>query len=88
MDNMELEERSILVLSNNFRHHRNSLKVLHFHYNVVAFYQEVEILYYNIVRYIISFADPDPGSGVFSTPGSGIRDGYNIKIRIRDADPG
>jgi hypothetical protein len=28
MDNMELEERSILVLSNNFRHHRNSLKVL------------------------------------------------------------
>jgi hypothetical protein len=28
MDNMELEDRSILVLSNNFRHHRNSLKVL------------------------------------------------------------
>jgi hypothetical protein len=32
MDNMELEERSILVLSNNFRHHKNSLKVFHYHY--------------------------------------------------------
>jgi hypothetical protein len=33
-----------------------------------------------------SVADPDPGSGAFLTPGSGIRDGS--KIRIRDEQPG
>ena len=35
-----------------------------------------------------SVADPDLGSAAFLTPGSGIRDGYRIKIRIRDPDPG
>jgi len=30
MNNMELEKRSILVLSNNFRHHKNSLKASFF----------------------------------------------------------
>ncbi len=30
----------------------------------------------------------DPGSGAFLTSGSGIRDGYNIRIRIRDEHPG
>ncbi len=29
----------------------------------------------------------DPGSGAFLTPGSGIRDGQKIKIRIRDEHP-
>jgi hypothetical protein len=29
----------------------------------------------------------DPGSGAFLTPRSGIRDGYKIKIRIRDKHP-
>jgi hypothetical protein len=29
-------------------------------------------------------ADPDPGSGAFLTLGSGIRDGYVIRIRIRE----
>jgi hypothetical protein len=29
----------------------------------------------------ISVADPDPGSGAFLTPGSGIRDGFK-KIKI------
>jgi hypothetical protein len=33
-----------------------------------------------------SVADPDPGSGAFLTPGSGIR--YGLKIRIRDPDQG
>jgi hypothetical protein len=33
-----------------------------------------------------SVADPDPGSGVFLTPGSGM--GKKIKIRIRDEHPG
>ncbi len=28
-----------------------------------------------------SVADPDPGSGAFLTPGSGIRDGYEFRIR-------
>jgi hypothetical protein len=37
-------------------------------------------------RLTFNVADPDPGSGAFLTPGSGIRDGY--KIRIRDPDPG
>jgi hypothetical protein len=27
-----------------------------------------------------SVADPDPGSGAVLTPGSGIRDGYKIRI--------
>jgi hypothetical protein len=31
------------------------------------------------------YVDPDPGSGIFSDPGSRIRDG---KIRIRDKHPG
>jgi hypothetical protein len=30
----------------------------------------------------ISVADPDPGSGAFLTPGSGV--GKKLKIRIRD----
>ncbi len=34
-----------------------------------------------------SVADPDPGSGAFLIPGSGIRDGLKIKILIRDPDP-
>jgi hypothetical protein len=29
-----------------------------------------------------SFADPDPGTGDFLTPGSGIRDEYTIRIRV------
>jgi hypothetical protein len=33
-------------------------------------------------------ADPDPGPGAFLTPGSTIRDGEKIRIRIRDANPG
>ncbi len=33
-------------------------------------------------RLIISVTDPDPGSGAFLTPGSGM--GKKIKIRIRD----
>jgi hypothetical protein len=35
-----------------------------------------------------SVADPDPGSGAFLTPQSGIRDGQKIKIRIRDEQTG
>jgi hypothetical protein len=31
-----------------------------------------------------SVADPDPASGTFLTPGLGIRDGYKVRIRIRD----
>jgi hypothetical protein len=37
---------------------------------------------------ITSVADPDPGSGAFLTPGSGIRDGEKVRIRIRDEQPG
>jgi hypothetical protein len=33
-------------------------------------------------------ADPDPGSGAFLTPRSGIRDGLKVRIRIRDEQPG
>ncbi len=35
-----------------------------------------------------SVADPDPGSGAFLIPRYGIRDGYKIRIRIRDEQPG
>jgi hypothetical protein len=35
----------------------------------------------------ISVADPDPGSGAFLTPGSGIRDGQKVSIQIRDEQP-
>ncbi len=37
-----------------------------------------------------SVADPDPGSGAFFTPGSGIRDGYESGSGsgIRDEQPG
>jgi hypothetical protein len=43
-----------------------------------------------------SVADPNPGSGAFFTPGSGIRDGLKVRIRIwdpgwvkcKDPDPG
>jgi hypothetical protein len=35
-----------------------------------------------------SVADPDPGSGAFLTPGSGIRDGQKVSIRIRDEQSG
>jgi hypothetical protein len=35
---------------------------------------------------ISSVADPDPGSGAFLTPGSGMV--KNIRIRIRDEQPG
>ncbi len=36
-----------------------------------------------------SVADPDPGSGAFLTPGSGIRgpEWVKIRIRIRDENP-
>jgi hypothetical protein len=34
-----------------------------------------------------SVADPDPESGVFLTPRSGIRDGLKIMIRIPDEQP-
>jgi hypothetical protein len=30
----------------------------------------------------------DPGSGALLTPGSGIQDGWKIRIRIRDEQPG
>ncbi len=33
-------------------------------------------------------ANRDPGSGAFLTPGSGIRDGKKVSIRIRDEQPG
>jgi hypothetical protein len=36
---------------------------------------------------MISVADPDPGSCAFFTPGSGIRDGQKVRIRIRDEQP-
>jgi hypothetical protein len=35
-----------------------------------------------------SVADPDPGSGAFSTPGSGIRAGKKSRSRIRDPGSG
>jgi hypothetical protein len=31
---------------------------------------------------------PDPGSDAFLFPGSGVRDGLKIRIRIRDEQPG
>jgi hypothetical protein len=34
-----------------------------------------------------SVADPDPGSGAFLTPGSGIQDEQKTRIRIRDDKP-
>jgi hypothetical protein len=38
--------------------------------------------------FLCSVADPDPGFGVFLTPGFRIRDGKKIKIRIQDPDSG
>ncbi len=35
-----------------------------------------------------SIADPDPGSGAFLTPGSGIRDGKKSRARIQDPESG
>jgi hypothetical protein len=35
-----------------------------------------------------SIADPDPGSGAFFTPGSGIGKKSGSRIRIRDEQPG
>ncbi len=44
------------------------------------------LLQLNSVQF--SVADPDPGSGAFLTPRSGSRDGWKIRIRIRDEPPG
>ncbi len=41
-----------------------------------------------LIMHIYRVADPDPGSSALLTPGSGIWDGYKIRIRIWDVQPG
>ncbi len=39
---------------------------------------------------IVSVADPDPGTGAFLTPGSGMgkKSGFGSEVQIRDEQPG
>jgi hypothetical protein len=41
-----------------------------------------------VIGVVTIVAEPDPGSGAFLIPRSGIRNGLKLRIRIRDEPPG